>query len=50
MFSAPMKALASEIVRKFDKRLKWLGINVRELTGTSRLEKLTDAGHSCRFR
>ena len=30
---APMKALAAEIVRKFSKRLKWLSINVRELTG-----------------
>lgn len=28
-----MKALASEIVRKLGKRLKWLKINVRELTG-----------------
>ena len=31
--SAPMKALASEIVRKLGKRLKWLAIQVRELTG-----------------
>jgi len=29
-----MKALASEIVRKLGKRLKWLSIEVRELTGT----------------
>lgn len=29
-----MKALASEIVRKFSKRLQWLSIQVRELTGT----------------
>jgi hypothetical protein len=29
-----MKALASEIVRKLGKRLQWLGIQVRELTGT----------------
>ena len=28
-----MKALASEIVRKLGKRLKWLSIHVRELTG-----------------
>jgi len=28
-----MKALASEIVRKLSKRLKWLSIEVRELTG-----------------
>jgi len=32
-FSAPMKALASEIVRKLGKRLQWLSIKVRELTG-----------------
>ncbi len=31
--SAPMKALASEIVRKLGKRLAWLSIEVRELTG-----------------
>lgn len=30
---APMKALAAEIVRKLSKRLKWLSISVRELTG-----------------
>ena len=30
---APMKALAAEIVRKLGKRLKWLSIKVRELTG-----------------
>ena len=29
-----MKALAAEIVRKLGKRLKWLQIQVRELTGT----------------
>lgn len=28
-----MKALASEIVRKLGKRLRWLNIKVRELTG-----------------
>jgi len=28
-----MKALASEIVRKLGKRLRWLSIQVRELTG-----------------
>jgi antiviral helicase SLH1 len=28
-----MKALASEIVRKLGKRLRWLFIEVRELTG-----------------
>lgn len=30
-----MKALASEIVRKLSKRLSWLAIQVRELTGAS---------------
>lgn len=30
-----MKALASEIVRKLGKRLAWLSIEVRELTGIS---------------
>lgn len=34
-FSAPMKALASEIVRKLGKRLQWLSIQVRELTGNA---------------
>ena len=33
ILSAPMKALASEIVRKLGKRLQWLSIRVRELTG-----------------
>lgn len=28
-----MKALASEIVQKLGKRLRWLSISVRELTG-----------------
>ncbi|EEB90760.1 hypothetical protein MPER_10991, partial [Moniliophthora perniciosa FA553] len=31
IYVAPMKALASEIVQKFEKRLKWLLIKVREL-------------------
>jgi len=34
-----MKALASEIVRKFAKRLRWLSIRVRELTGDMQLTK-----------
>ena len=33
MCSAPMKALAAEIVRKLGKRLAWLSIRVKELTG-----------------
>ncbi|GBE79749.1 Putative helicase [Sparassis crispa] len=36
---APMKALASEIVRKLGKRLQWLSIRVRELTGDMQLTK-----------
>lgn len=39
IYVAPMKALASEIVRKFAKRLKWLTIHVRELTGDMQLTK-----------
>lgn len=34
-----MKALASEIVRKLGRRLKWLGIEVRELTGDMQMTK-----------
>jgi len=34
-----MKALASEIVRKLAKRLRWLSIRVRELTGDMQLTK-----------
>ena len=34
-----MKALAAEIVRKFVKRLQWLAIRVRELTGDMQLTK-----------
>jgi antiviral helicase SLH1 len=34
-----MKALAAEIVRKFSKRLHWIGIRVRELTGDMQLTK-----------
>jgi hypothetical protein len=33
VYVAPMKALAAEVVRKFEKRLKYLKIQVRELTG-----------------
>ncbi|KAJ7904375.1 Sec63-domain-containing protein [Mycena olivaceomarginata] len=39
IYVAPMKALASEIVRKFSKRLQWLSIQVRELTGDMQLTK-----------
>lgn len=33
VYVAPMKALAAEVVEKLGKRLAWLGIEVRELTG-----------------
>ncbi|KAJ3189894.1 activating signal cointegrator 1 complex subunit [Gaertneriomyces sp. JEL0708] len=39
VYVAPMKALASEIVRKFGGRLGPLGLNVRELTGDMQLTK-----------
>jgi antiviral helicase SLH1 len=39
IYVAPMKALAAEITRKFGKRLAWLGIKVRELTGDMQLTK-----------
>ncbi|RDB22853.1 putative helicase mug81 [Hypsizygus marmoreus] len=39
IYVAPMKALVSEIVRKLAKRLKWLLIKVRELTGDMQLTK-----------
>ncbi|KAI9447836.1 Sec63-domain-containing protein [Lactarius indigo] len=39
IYVAPMKALAAEIVRKFSKRLQWLSIRVRELTGDMQLTK-----------
>ena len=34
-----MKALAAEIVRKLGKRLAWLNIKVRELTGDMQLTR-----------
>src|SRR4051812_25878461 len=39
VYVAPMKALAAEIVEKMGKRLSWLGIQVRELTGDMQLTK-----------
>ncbi|KAF2815299.1 Sec63-domain-containing protein [Mytilinidion resinicola] len=39
IYVAPMKALAAEIVDKLGKRLAWLGIKVRELTGDMHLTK-----------
>ncbi|KAJ8523515.1 hypothetical protein ONZ45_g38 [Pleurotus djamor] len=39
IYVAPMKALASEIVRNLSRRLKWLSIEVRELTGDMQMTK-----------
>ncbi|PVF94776.1 putative RNA helicase [Serendipita vermifera] len=39
IYVAPMKALASEIVRKLGKRLAWLKVKVRELTGDMQMTK-----------
>lgn len=39
IYVAPLKALAAEIVEKFAKKLAWLGISVRELTGDMQLTK-----------
>lgn len=39
IYVAPMKALAAEIVRKMGKRLSWLGLVVKELTGDMQLTK-----------
>ncbi|KAJ2656903.1 activating signal cointegrator 1 complex subunit 3 [Coemansia sp. RSA 1200] len=39
VYIAPMKALAAEVVEKYQSRLKWLGIRCRELTGDMQLTK-----------
>ena len=39
IYVAPMKALAAEITRKVGKRLAWLGVKVRELTGDMQLTR-----------
>ncbi|KAI8448248.1 Sec63 Brl domain-containing protein, partial [Phakopsora pachyrhizi] len=39
IYVAPMKALASEVVRKMEKRLGWLGMVVKELTGDMQLTR-----------
>ncbi|KAF2766453.1 Sec63-domain-containing protein [Teratosphaeria nubilosa] len=39
VYVAPIKALAAEITDKLGKRLAWLGIQVRELTGDMQLTK-----------
>lgn len=39
VYVAPLKALAAEIVEKFSKKLAWLNIQVRELTGDMQLTK-----------
>lgn len=39
VYVAPMKALVSEVVAKFSKRLAYLGLRVRELTGDMQLTR-----------
>ncbi|WWC91889.1 uncharacterized protein L201_006838 [Kwoniella dendrophila CBS 6074] len=39
IYVAPMKALAAEIVAKFGKRLAWLNVKVRELTGDMQMTR-----------
>ena len=39
IYVAPMKALAAEVTEKLGKRLQWLGVQVRELTGDMQLTK-----------
>ncbi|KAI7860666.1 Sec63 Brl domain-containing protein [Circinella umbellata] len=39
VYVAPMKALAAEVVEKMGKRLKFVGVSVRELTGDMQLTK-----------
>ena len=39
IYVAPMKALAAEVTEKLGKRLAWLGIKVRELTGDMHLTR-----------
>jgi antiviral helicase SLH1 len=39
IYVAPMKALAAEVTDKLGKRLAWLGIKARELTGDMHLTK-----------
>ena len=39
IYVAPMKALAAEVTDKFSKKLAWLGVKVRELTGDMHLTR-----------
>ncbi|KAF2457723.1 Sec63 Brl domain-containing protein [Lineolata rhizophorae] len=39
VYVAPMKALAAEVTEKLGKRLAWLGVQARELTGDMHLTK-----------
>lgn len=39
IYVAPLKALAAEIVEKYSKKLAWLNVKVRELTGDMQLTK-----------
>ncbi|CUM62782.1 uncharacterized protein PRCAT00000340001 [Priceomyces carsonii] len=40
VYVAPLKALAAEIVEKYNRKLLWMGISVRELTGDMQLTRL----------
>ena len=40
IYVAPMKALAAEVTKKLERRLAWLGIQVREYTGDMHLTKI----------
>jgi len=50
VYVAPMKALAAEIVGKLAKRLCWLGIEVRELTGEQLNPLLTTTSSKAQSR
>lgn len=39
VYISPLKALATEIVRKFNSKLSFLGVEVREFTGDISLSK-----------
>lgn len=39
VYVAPLKALAAEIVEKFKKKLRWMNVQVRELTGDMQLTR-----------
>lgn len=39
VYISPLKALATEVVRKFSKKLSYLGVEVKEFTGDVSLSK-----------